>query len=323
MEEFIGRMLHYHMKVQAYEKKRELPLIMQEAYEYRVTQMMGTRCLLVTPKEHINLVTIKKVNAYLKKATGLEVVFCFESLKAYTKDKMIENQIAFVINDEQLYVPFWGTYLKNSRVRGRAVEKILSLSQKFLLFAIYKGWNKINVSEAAHELGVSRMSMSRVFVDLENQDLRLIKVEGKSKYFVWKEETAALWDLVLPILRNPIKREYRLENPIRDKSLQYGGLTALSEYTMMTDNTYKTYAIKQTQVKELGLEDRQLVSRGEVPSEVMQVMLYEIPFDDGKCIDPLSTILSLGESDKREPRVEKATQELLEEVFSGKWSTEI
>ena len=323
MKNYIEKILHCDVEVKVYDKVDRLPLIMQETYEYHIMKVMDVQCLVVAPKEQMNLRKIKAANEYMERETGLKVVFCFESLNIYTKNKMLEDRIAFILKGEQLYLPFLGTYLKQESREAKAVGTILSLTQKFLLMAIYRNWKKITVSEAARKLSVSRMSMSRVFSELENRDLGLIKYKGKFKYFMWEKGMSLLWDFIQPILKNPIKREYRLERSLQTESLYYGGMTALSEYTMIADNSYKTYAIIQAQVNELDLESKSLVTMGETPGAIICVMSYEIRFEEYKCIDPLSIILTLDETEKEDPRVEKEVEGLLKEVFNGKWNTEI
>jgi hypothetical protein len=313
MNSYIEKMLHIKTAIAEYKEMDKLPLYLKGLYRLYILNIAGNDYLLAEPKEVINLSALRKQREQLKKISKMECVMYFESVKTYTKQKLIEEGIPFIIKEKQIYIPFLGMVLDNQNERILPeVKKISYLTQKMLLVAIYQRWEKISLTDVARAICVSKMSITRCFDELEALEMPLISKLERSRYFVWEQGNIALWNMIQSILRNPVAKEYRLDKHFNVKELPLGGMTALSWYTIINDNAYRTYAITKDLAKCLQISVIPCVPKGEVPAEVIQVVQYDIPFGDGTAIDPLSAILSLSEEKKRDPRVEAAINEIVE-----------
>ena len=89
------------------------------------------------------------------------------------------------------------------------------------------------------------------------------------------------------------------------------GISALSVYSLLNEESYKVYAVDKVMAKKLSLKDKASIPEDEEPVEVFQVMQYVIPFHDGKTIDPLSVLLTLSPEEREDPRIEMAVDEML------------
>jgi hypothetical protein len=313
MNSYIEQMLHIKATVSEYKEMDKVPLFLKGLYRLYILNIAANDYLLAEPKEVINLSALRKQREQLKKISKMECVMYFESVKAYTKQKLIEEGIPFIIKEKQIYMPFLGMVLDNQNERLMPeVKKISYLTQKMLLVAIYQRWKKISLTDVARAICVSKMSITRCFDELEALEIPLISKLERSRCFVWEQGNIALWNMIQPVLRNPVAKEYRLDKHSNVRELPLGGMTALSWYTIINDNAYRTYAITKELAKSLQIGDIPCVPKGEVPAEVIQVVQYDIPFGDGTVIDPLSAILSLSEEEKKEPRVEAAIDEIVE-----------
>lgn len=313
MKSTIERLTHQHIDIRDFGEKDALPLFLKDKYDYQKMNMNGGLFLLATPREQENLTSVRKHKRQLEKATGLPVVFGFQSLGYYTKSKMLEEGIPFVIENSQVYLPSLGVYLnKEPEKRVQAPREISFIAQKFLLEAIYRRWSTITASEVARELGVNRMSISRAFDEIEGKGLSFFVREGRSRSFVCND-TGSLWRSIEPILRSPVKKEYLLAMAINEEDLLYGGMSAISRYTMLADDNYPTYAVERECAKALNLDAQAYVPFGEAPGAVVQVVGYMIPNKEKKSIDPLSAVLSLSREDREDPRVEGAVEDILQE----------
>jgi hypothetical protein len=164
---------------------------------------------------------------------------------------------------------------------------------------------------AAEQLKVSKMSITRCFDEIESLDVPVLEKNGSIRYISSKGDKKNQWKLLKPFMRKPIIQEFYLQEDI-SANLIKSGISALSEFSMLGDNSYPTYAITKTQMKEYGMRERKQVPKGEIPRCVVQELGYLIPYKDGKVIDPLTTLLSM-ESQRKDPRVDKAIDEMLEE----------
>ena len=90
------------------------------------------------------------------------------------------------------------------------------------------------------------------------------------------------------------------------------GITALCEYSLLSDNDYPTYAITKKEISETGIKKMKRVRRGEEIGCVVLELGYFINFDNKKIEDPLSVVLSLSDEEKQDERVCISVDEMLE-----------
>ena len=188
------------------------------------------------------------------------------------------------------------------------------LTQKLLLKALYEGWQDVSAVQAAEKLEVSRMSITRCYDEIEALGMSFIKMNGRSRRFFASVDKKAMWEDMRPFLRNPIIREFRLEKK-PDAEMILGGISALAEYSMLSEERYVTYAVEKNQISELGLKSIHEVPNNEEPVCIVQEVGYILPFKDKKAVDPLSLSLMLSDADMEDPRVENCLNEMLEELI--------
>ena len=122
--------------------------------------------------------------------------------------------------------------------------------------------------------------------------------------------------MIRPILRNPVEKQCFLDC-VPLWPLPMSGLTAISHFSMLSDNSYPTYAMPKQKVKGLHPENLPQVPYDEIPAAVTQIMGYLYPFAeaDKLAIDPLSAVLSLTEEELGDPRIEGAVQKIMKDFL--------
>lgn len=110
-----------------------------------------------------------------------------------------------------------------------------------LLIAIYERWNEVRVSGAAKRLEVSTKSASRCFDELEYLNVNVLGMKGKSRVINIPDEREQLWQQIKSVLRNPVIRRFILRKDM--KLEKKAGISALCEYSLLSDNAYPTYAV--------------------------------------------------------------------------------
>jgi len=213
-------------------------------------------------------------------------------------------------------MPFLGVALSKKGLREIQKREILTFaSQRLLLTAIYRSWDRRTLTEAANDLGMSKMSITRSFDEIQALGLDLIISERKMRRFIWTYGRRALWERVEPFLRNPVARQFNLSERAELFNAKLGGMSALCHYTMLADNPYPVFAVSRGVSKGLALERLSLLPNEEIPAMIVQVLGYDIEYQDGAAIDPLTAILSLSEEEKNDYRVEAAIETVLEECL--------
>lgn len=320
MKNQMERLLHIPCVESEYYDMNLLPLFLKGAYHLKVFNIANLSFLAMSPVERINLATMRKHRKKMMEITCMECAFQFEQISAYTKNKMLEEGIPFILNNKELYLPFLGIAIANNKEEKNPPLQISFLTQKMLITILYKKIFNSSVTEMAKILCVSKMSVTRCFNELDAFQLGLIVDEGKaSRRFYWHGTKLELWELIRPILRNPAIKEYNLDC-ILPWTLPKSGMSAISHFSMLTDNPYTTNAITKNEMKKLHLENLPQVPFGEMPITVIQVMGYVYLNEDTEnlVIDPLSAVLSLSVNELNDPRVEGAVKEIMEEIFNDR-----
>ena len=312
MFEYIEEILHRKIEYSQYDKASGLPLILTGAYDFYTIKIMNEEMLLAEPTEEINLSNLRKQHKRIETLTGMRCILYMKNMTYYSRDRMIEENIPFVWEGKQLYIPHQGMALNsNSRSELPYCTKISFLTQKLLLTAIYQQWEGMNVTEAADVLGVSKMSISRCYDELEAMGLSKLRRSGRTRTLSC-EDKREFWDSIQPILINPVLSRISLRKDI-GKKYPFGGISALSGYSMLADDPYPTYALTKKDIGSIDISRNSLIPPGEEPGCVIHKVGYWIDYGDGMKMDPLSVALSISEEDKKDPRVEQAIEEMLEE----------
>lgn len=312
MKEYLEKTLRQQVSIKANNSLCDkLPLAFKGRYYFFDIETNGMHWIAIKPKSGAGLVTLRKDRAKVQAAAGLNCAIFMESTTCYIKEKLIEEGIPFVLADKQVYLPFIGFLLTSSGERDIAPVQLISyLTQKLILIAIYEKWDKVTVSEAAVRLGVTKTSVTRCFDEIEYLSIDILDAKGKSRAITVSEDRKQLWEKLQSVLRNPVIARYELrEDLLLEKK---AGITALCEYSLLSDNDYPTYAITKKEISETGIKKVKRVCRGEEIGCVVLELGYFIDFENKKIEDPLSVVLSLSDEEKQDERVCISVDEMLE-----------
>ena len=311
MKEFIEKTLHQKVEITPYKKIKKFPLVLRTNYEFYQMEIMDQVCILANPKEKFGLAALRRQQKQIERLVGTYCVLYLNYLNYYSRDKMLEEGIPFVWENHQVYIPFLGLLLKQNEARQiKPCLKISFLAQKFLLTALYEEWNDLTVTAAAERIKVSKMSVTRVFDEIESLEIPVLTKRGRSRRYIKAGSKKEIWDTIKPFLRTPLVREFYLERDLSNISMK-SGISGLAELSMLEDNSYPTYAVTKYEIREKGIDQERQIPRDEIPGCVVQEIGYCIPFYNGNIIDPLSIYLLLKDVD--DPRVETALEKMLEE----------
>lgn len=313
MKDYLEKTLRQKVSIKANNSLCDkLPLAFKGRYYFFDIETNGMHWIAIKPKSDAGLVTLRKDRAKVQAAAGLNCAIFMDSTTCYIKEKLLEEGIPFVLEDKQVYLPFIGFLLTSSGERDITPVQLISyLTQKLILTAIYEKWDKVTVSEAAVRLGVTKTSVTRCFDEIEYLSIDILDAKGKSRAITVSEDRKQLWEKLQSVLRNPVIARYELrEDLLFDKK---AGITALCEYSLLSDNDYPTYAITKKEITNTGIKKMKRVCRGEEIGCVVLELGYFIDFDNKKIEDPLSVVLSLSDEEKQDERVSISINEMLEE----------
>jgi hypothetical protein len=314
MKEYLEKCLRRKIEITEFAKNRSLPLLYSGLYHLHSVKMDGIQWLMVEPKEKLGLASMRKNQRQLEKLTSLNCALYFRNLNSYSKEIMLNEGIPFVVEGKQIYLPFIGVLLTGETDRALVpISQISYLTQKMLFVALYEKWNDMTVTKVAKSLGVTKMSVSRCFDELEYIDISLLEMKGKSRVISINEHTKEFWKKIQPILRNPVVTTYEMAEDL--KLEVKAGMSALCEYSMLTDNAFPTYAITKKDLHKIQIKNKQLVPKGEEKGCVVQELGYYINFQNRSLVDPLTVLLSLSDEEKTDDRVIISIDEMMKEYL--------
>lgn len=315
-ENWLETLLHIPCNMTPYEGVTHLPLYLRGSYELYSVQIEQVTFLGVHPIEDIPLPTLRKHWTALVKQSNLPCAFFFDTLTSYKKEKLLEYGIPFVSGKTEVFLPFLGVILsKQVRKLPEHITQCSMMTQKFLLTAIYQRIVSASAAEIADLIQVSRMSGTRCMDEIEVLFPSLVQRNGRRRLFSWTGVWNAYWELIKPKLRNPVVREYRLDT-VDTLDLPLSGISAIGYYSMLDTESTHIYGTTRAVETKLQLAKQTQVPDEEIPNIVIQILGYEIPFQDAAAIDPLSAILTLQAEEQEDPRVEGAIQEIEENYLS-------
>ena len=313
MKDFLEKTLRQKVSIEETEYMNDkLPLAFRGRYTFFKIETNGQSWIAIQPKIEVGLVMLRKDRARIEKTAGLNCAIFLNATSYYIREKMIEEGIPFVLKNKQVYLPFIGYLLSNSNERDIAPVHLISyLTQKLIFTAIYEKWEMITVSEAAKRLGVSKMSISRCYDEIEYLNVDIMGMKGKSRAITVPMDIRKLWHSMKSVLRSPVIAKYKLREDIHlDKK---GGISALCEYSLLSDNEYPTYAVTKKEIVGIGIKNMEQVRDGEEIGCVVLELGYFIDFANKAMEDPMSVALSFTEAEKCEERINISIHEMLEE----------
>ena len=273
---------------------KKLPLAYHGRYDIFTVETNGVLWMAIHPKDDAGLVMLRRDRAGVEKMTGLNCAIFLDRTTFYIKEKMMEEGIPFVIEGKQVFLPFIGYLLSKENERELAPVHLISfLTQKMLLMAIYERWN-----------------------ELEYLNIDVLGMKGKSRVINIPNDRKQLWQQIERMLRNPVIRRFILRKDM--KLEKKAGISALCEYSLLSDNAYLTYAVTKKELKSSGVtEEKQVSELEEIGCAVLELG-YFIDFSGKGLQDPLSVVLSLTGEEQEEERIDISINEMLEEYVWSK-----
>lgn len=298
--------------------EKQLPVFLRTEYKILQGEIEGVPCLLLRESGDLNLVQMKKHTQVFAKYTEAIVVFVLTHITDYQKKRLVELRVSFILPGKQLFLPFLGVVLHNERKTKKKQDTQISYAaQKVILLAFYEKWTTKTLTEIARTTGFSKMTISRCLDELEIAFPGCVSSEGKKRFLSLsiRNTMSEQYEYLKPYLRNPVRKVVSLiAYPDEVEGLPVGGFSALSEYTALADNPYRTYAIDKESFRQYNnVEEWVETPDGEEPKALLEIWDYLIFLNDKKLPDPISLAVSCEKRNDMDDRERIAVEKMLEE----------
>lgn len=244
MEHFIKTVLGCNVQKCSYDLPINMPQYLLNDYSYQKYIIENIECLFVTPFE-FSLAAYKKQYPKLKQITNLPIVLQLKSITQYQRKALIEEQIPFVAEGSQIYLPFLAIYLTEKYQEITEIETFTPITQLVFLYLFYHK-EKITATDLADKINCTTMSVSRAYKALLDTALFHAESCGVKKYLVPSSEDGELLRSAEKYFINPIEKTVYVQKDAVLPECIASGIWALSKKTMLNAADFeKCYAVSR------------------------------------------------------------------------------
>ena len=303
------------------EAKKRFSLEIASSFNFYLLNLLQTEFILLEPLEEYTPEKLEKDLHFIESKTQYSCVFAFKSISSYMIKRFLKDKIAFVIEDNQLSIPFLALKLRmvlHEKRMINSIERFTPLNQLVYLYLLYSEEKVFSINDLSNKLNISVMSILRAMNNFENLGLVYSDIGGATnrKKIYYKIEQEKFYEVGKRDLNNPVKKVLYVSNIPENIKIFKSDLTALSKKTMLAETKRKIYAIYQNEeILKSYLVSEEIAKDNNLP--IIQLMKYDISLlTNDDCVDPITLIESLKDNDER---IEMAISELME---GYKWFTE-
>lgn len=245
LETYLKEHLDDEIEIREYEEKNMLPLFYRDIYEMYRVDIVGFPCLILKMKK--GAFSVKYLIKHLDKLedlTGLRPVLFFNALSSYRIKALIKHHIPFLIENGQMFLPFLGLHLKQTRkAETHSGRKVFAIStQVVFLYFLYNPVT-LNTHEVAKTLNMTEMTASRALNELNDLNLVTYTLGGRtnrSKYYT-RIGDPEYFSRGKTYLKSPIFKKVCIEVPMSGALLSAS--SALGKLTMLSPPEIKVLAV--------------------------------------------------------------------------------
>jgi len=323
LQEYLSDVSQHPVRIQeAPDLRNTLPVFLGQQYRFfRCTLFNRPRSLLVWKgQKALTTQNIVKHLEVAKSTIGQEVVFVFPDMLAFQRQRLIQNQIPFIVPKRQVYLPEAIIDIR-SRAPAPGIESgstTTSLSTPaqlmVLLYLQHVPGEHWHLDQWAQNLEYSAMTISRAYRELVQLNLCEADQWGRRVVLHFDQNKRSLWKRARKHLKSPVRKSMTVQmNNIEGLSLYCTGLQALSQYSQISMDRNQEYALASSDLQK-GIRNGRIRERHFTDSELftLESWLYApgILAQNDQCVDRLSLFLSLQHD--QDERIQMALREMLE-----------
>lgn len=321
VEAYLKENIDNQIIIKAWGDERKIPIFLKSLYKFHEMKILGNLYVLIEVIDQApGIDTIKKHINRIEKITNHQIVLYYKKITRYRRKSLIENNIPFIIEDGQIFLPFLGMNLKKMEDSvEKKMRKFTPSAQIAYLYFFYNKETVLNATDFSKIFGWTLMTASRALNDLYHAKLLTYEIRGKTGRS--KEYTRVLdpdyFKMGSELLNSPVKRVVYVKKP-PEKSY-VAGLEALANLSMLNPPNYKVRAIYEGYLES---EDLETIKNEDIINDErlveLQIWGYDPKlFTKKDIVDRVSLYASLKE--ENDERIEQALEEAL---GGGTWYTD-
>ena len=247
----------------------------------------------------------KQIADNLGKVFQRPILFEFDKLETYRRNRFIERGVHFIVSDKYVFLPFLIINAKNAdRI---ANNKLTPVAQYVLLSQIQHGkLDNLTIKEIEKITPYKYVTLTRAIRVLEELGLcNTIIKDDRTKHLQFAK-SKELWNSAQDYFINPIAKVVYCNETNANIICSYN---ALSHYTNLNPDNKQHLVIYEKEYK-----DFERNSKGVNDYDgVITIEVWKYPPIDDKYVDKLSLYLTLNK--EKDPRVENELEKMISELW--------
>lgn len=225
-------------------KLQNLPLVYRGFYDFEEIEIYDKAYLVIKVKDKaLGPKDFKKHSKVLKEKLDYPQIWYLKDLHFNKVQRMIENELNFVIKDKHVYLPSINVSIKAEVEKKKTNTELSGLSINILIREILEGdLSGLSKVEIAKLLDSTKMTTGRAIEPLLANELCEEQKVGVSKKIHFKSRNK-LWEYIREEVGSPIKEVIYI-NKI-PKLLFYSGISALSKMSMLAEDNLPVFAAEK------------------------------------------------------------------------------
>ena len=251
-----------------------------------------------------------RLSEKLQEANGCKVLFYFDSLDFNKRERLMAQNVLFVVGRKYIYMP--GILINSRSAAKEKAKELTAVAQYLLLYHLQEhSLESMSAREMERLLPYKYVTITLAMQVLEDLEICEIRVDDdKTKRLHFTESGRALYERILPLLMNPVKKSFYCDEV--QAQFVISGINALSRYSMLAPERLQTLAVEE---KGVNLKAKDTTFIGMNPWDgAYRVEIWKYPpiSKDG-VVDRLSLALTLMSDE--DPRVQKELKQMLEALW--------
>ena len=294
------------------EEVKNIPFYIMNDYKIWKGKLFEKELLLMeklTP-EHFTPLQYQKQMILIEKKLQNPVVFLLSEIKPYDRNRLIQKQINFIIENKQIFIPQLLIDIKEYHAKSIRRIFLEPAAQAMILYHLQKqNLNGLNYKHIAGLLNYRYLTISRAVENLFR--FGICKTEGtKEKTVVFEMDKKELWEKALPFMKTPIKKKLFINEILPDELVFSTNINALAFYTDLNDDVRKYCAINHTDFAKLQKKE-EIKAISEYDGDfIVETWRYNPGIlTETNYVDPLSLYIAF--SDSKDERIEMALEQII------------
>lgn len=311
------RQLGLNITLNDWDKANDIPLFVSNNFDIKRACINGIDCLCLIPYDSLpNVDALKKQIKYIQNVDNLPVFLQLDNISTFRRDNLIENDIAFILKDQMVFLPFMMTLITNKNFNVvEKIDKLTTTAQLLFIWILYQDSDKYYISEALEPLNTTNMSLTRAYRQLAATGLFNEHKGGRKIYLTSDLNKIDLYMAMKPYLKSPVIKEKYIFTKDLNCQMYKASDSLLSDLTFISQPRLPVYAVYKNNMKDVATQD-ELIQYG--LQVKVQIWDYNplIFSKDNKAIDNISLITSYLDDDNE--RIEKEIEQLLGKTLNFK-----